>query len=91
MPHPLGHSRRLFTEINRRTFSRLLPSLSETCRFITFSDLRKKIREVRNYALPTAGVPDGVLESCGIDERGQAAQISLYPCSIKRWRIFADG
>ena len=40
---------KVFTEINRPTFSRLNPPLSDTCRFIAFSDLKKKIDEVGSY------------------------------------------
>jgi hypothetical protein len=40
---------KVFTEINRPTFSRLNPPLSDICRFIAFSDLKTKIEEVGSY------------------------------------------
>jgi len=40
---------KVLTEINRPTFSRLEPPLSEVCRFIPFSELRKKVQEIAPY------------------------------------------
>jgi hypothetical protein len=40
---------KVLTEINRPTFSKLEPALSEACRFIPFSELRKKIQEIAPY------------------------------------------
>ena len=40
---------KVMSEINRPTFSRLVPPLSETCRFIAFSDLKEKFAEVGAY------------------------------------------
>ncbi|MEW5975076.1 MAG: hypothetical protein AB1898_04630 [Acidobacteriota bacterium] len=40
---------KVLTEINRPTFSKLEPPLSEVCRFIAFSELRKKIQEIAPY------------------------------------------
>ena len=40
---------KVFTEINRPTFSHLNPPLSDICRFIAFSDLKTKIEEVGSY------------------------------------------
>jgi hypothetical protein len=40
---------KVFTEINRPTFSHLDPPLSESCRFIAFSELKQKISEVGSY------------------------------------------
>jgi hypothetical protein len=40
---------KVFSEINRPTFSRLDPPLSSTCRFIAFSELRRKTEEVGSY------------------------------------------
>jgi hypothetical protein len=39
----------VFSEINRPTFSKLNPPLSGICRFIAFSDLKRKIEEVGSY------------------------------------------
>jgi hypothetical protein len=46
---PDDRRNKVFTEINRPTFSHLDPPLSETCRFIAFSDLKQKIKEVGSY------------------------------------------
>jgi hypothetical protein len=40
---------KVFSEINRPTFKRLDPPVSEICRFISFSDLKNKIEEVGSY------------------------------------------
>lgn len=40
---------KVFSEINRPTFSRLAPPLSSICRFIAFSELRRKAEEVGSY------------------------------------------
>lgn len=41
---------KVFTEINRPTFSRLNPALAEICRFISFTDLRRRLTEISAYA-----------------------------------------
>ncbi len=46
---PDDRREKVFTEINRPTFSHLNPPLSDTCRFIAFSDLKQKIKEVGSY------------------------------------------
>lgn len=40
---------KVFSEINRPTFSKLNPPLSRICRFIAFSDIKRKIDEVGPY------------------------------------------
>jgi hypothetical protein len=40
---------KVFSEINRPTFSHLDPPLSETCRFIAFSEIKQKLKEVGSY------------------------------------------
>lgn len=40
---------KVFSEINRPTFSHLNPPLSDSCRFIAFSELKQKIKEVGAY------------------------------------------
>jgi hypothetical protein len=39
---------RVMEEVNRPTFNRLSPPLSDICRFIAFSDLKAKINEVQS-------------------------------------------
>lgn len=41
---------RVIAEINRPTFSRLSPPMSEMCRYISFSTLRERLTEVRRMA-----------------------------------------
>lgn len=40
---------KVFMEVNRPTFSRLSPPLVEVCRYISFSTLRSKLKEVEPY------------------------------------------
>lgn len=40
---------KVLSEINRPTFSRLTPPLSNLCRYIAFEDLKKKIAQVGGY------------------------------------------
>jgi hypothetical protein len=60
---------KVLTEINRPTFSKLEPPLSEVCRFIPFSDLRKKIQEIAPYTrfLKPEFLED-LSESCEIED-----------------------
>ena len=43
---PEDRRNKVFTEVNRPTFSHLKPPLSETCRFISFTTLRQKVEKV---------------------------------------------
>jgi hypothetical protein len=40
---------KVFTEVNRPTFSRLTPTLVEVCRFIPFSALLQQITQVSSF------------------------------------------
>ena len=40
---------KVIAEINRPTFARLDPPLSEVCRFISFAELSNKLGEVSRY------------------------------------------
>jgi hypothetical protein len=60
---------KVITEINRPTFSRLEPPLSEICRFIPFSDLRERLKQVEGivrYLRPE--FLEDLSESCEIEE-----------------------
>ncbi len=60
---------KVIEEINRPTFSRLKPPLSEICRFIPFSGLREKIAQVESllhYLKPD--FIQEVSESCAVDD-----------------------
>ena len=60
---------KVFTEINRPTFSRMEPSLSEVCRFISFSELRRKIQEIAAYTrFLKPEFLEEISESCAIEE-----------------------
>ena len=39
---------KVMAEINRPTFSRLSPPLSEICRFISFSKIREELPKIKN-------------------------------------------
>lgn len=60
---------KVFAEVNRPTFSRLSPKLSEICRFIPFTTLREQVAKVRPFLRHMK--PDFVeelSESCEVDE-----------------------
>ncbi len=60
---------KVITEVNRPTFSRLSPPLSEMCRFISFSALRERLSEVVSvirYLKPE--FLEELSESCEIEE-----------------------
>lgn len=60
---------KVITEINRATFSKMSPRLSEICRYISFSELRiqiKKIESIVQYLKPE--FLDELSESCDLDE-----------------------
>lgn len=40
---------KVFTEINRPTFSRLKPPLREMCRYVSYSELKNKMEQVRGF------------------------------------------
>jgi hypothetical protein len=40
---------KVFTEINRPTFSRLKPPLREMCQYISYSELKNKVEQVRGF------------------------------------------
>lgn len=42
---------KVIAEVNRPVFSKLSPPMSQICRFITFSSLKKKIPEVQEYVI----------------------------------------
>jgi hypothetical protein len=60
---------KVVTEVNRPTFSRLSPRLSEICRYISFSELRERIAQVASvvrYLKPEFLIE--LSESCEIEE-----------------------
>jgi len=60
---------KVLIEVNRPTFSRLKPPLSEICRFISFSALREKIKQVSpiiRYLKPE--FLEEISESCELEE-----------------------
>ena len=46
---PDDRREKVMTEVNRPTFSRLNPPLSEMCRFISFSGLKDQIKQAAAY------------------------------------------
>jgi hypothetical protein len=60
---------KVVAEINRPTFARLDPPLSEVCRFISFADLSHKLGEVRSYMrYLRPEFLDELSESCVVEE-----------------------
>ena len=60
---------KVITEVNRPTFSRLSPPMSEMCRFISFSDLRERISKIESvvrYLKPDFLIE--ISESCEVEE-----------------------
>lgn len=65
---PDERRRKVMEEVNRPTFGRLSPPLSEVCRFIAFSELRDRVRhagDLVRYLKPN--FLDEISESCAID------------------------
>lgn len=66
---PDERRRKVIEEVNRPTFSRLSPPLSEVCRFIAFSELRdrvKKAGDLVRYLKPD--FLDELSESCAVGD-----------------------
>jgi hypothetical protein len=66
---PDERRQKVFDEVNRPTFKRLSPPLFEVCRFISFSDLRTKLKEAApliRYLKPE--FLEELSESCEIEE-----------------------
>ena len=66
---PAERRNKVIAEVNRPTFSRLSPPLVEMCRYISFENLRKRIKEVGavvRYLKPE--FLDEVAESCDLEE-----------------------
>jgi hypothetical protein len=60
---------KVMTEVNRATFSRLSPPLSEICRYISFSSLRERIEEASAYLrFLKAEFLEELSESCELEE-----------------------
>jgi hypothetical protein len=60
---------KVISEINRATFSRLTPRLSEICRYISFSDLKDKVKQIESivqYVKPE--ILEDLSESCDLEE-----------------------
>jgi len=46
---PEGRREKVFAEVNRPSFSRLDPKLSEVCRYISFDALRERLEQVKDF------------------------------------------
>ena len=60
---------KVLSEVNRPTFSRLSPPLSEVCRFISFSGLREQLQQVApmvRYLKPE--FMEEISESCEVED-----------------------
>lgn len=66
---PVERRNKVFTEVNRPTFSRLSPPLSQICKLITFSALRERINKIEPYiAYIKPEFLDDLSESCEVEE-----------------------
>jgi hypothetical protein len=66
---PSDRRNKVIAEVNRPTFHRLSPPLVEMCRYMSFDNIRKKIKEVGTivkYLKPE--FLDEVSESCELEE-----------------------
>jgi hypothetical protein len=66
---PAERRQKVIDEVNRPTFGRLSPPLFEVCRFISFSDLRDRLKEAGpliRYLKPE--FLEELSESCEIEE-----------------------
>jgi hypothetical protein len=66
---PYSRRDKVMAEINRPTFSKMEPPLSEMCRFISFSKLKEelpKIKSIIKYIKPEYLAE--ISESCGLDD-----------------------
>ena len=60
---------KVMTEVNRPTFSRLSPPLSDICKFISFSGLKEEIKKAAPYLkVMKSGFLDMISESCVLEE-----------------------
>ena len=60
---------KVITEINRATFSKLNPRLSEICRYISFSELREQIKKIESFVqFVRPEFLDELSESCDLEE-----------------------
>lgn len=68
---PDDRRRKVFTEVNRPTFSRLSPPMKDMCRFISIPILRERITKVESAGIVKYLNPDflqELSESCEIEE-----------------------
>lgn len=66
---PDDRRNKVFEEVNRPTFSRLSPKLSEICRYISFTSLRegiKKVEDILSHVKPD--YLDELSESCEVED-----------------------
>lgn len=68
---PDERRRKVLTEVNRPTFSRLIPAMKDICRFISIPILHERISQVEAAGIVKYLSPDfleELSESCGIEE-----------------------
>ena len=69
MVAPDDRREKVFSEINRPTFARLKPPLPKICRFIPYSELKKKIKQVGDdMRFMKPEFIDAIAESCEPEE-----------------------
>jgi predicted RNA-binding protein len=66
---PDDRREKVISEVNRPTFSRLSPPMSEVCRFISFSSLRDRLKQAEPFIkYMKADFLEELSESCEIEE-----------------------
>ena len=66
---PDDRREKVISEVNRPTFSRLSPPMSEVCRFISFSSLRERLKQAEPFIkYMRADFLEELSESCEIEE-----------------------
>ena len=66
---PEDRREKVIAEVNRPTFSKLKPPMYQMCRFIGFSNLAKKLEQVRGFVrYLKPDVLDELAESCEVEE-----------------------
>ena len=66
---PADRRNKVIGEVNRPTFARLSPPMSEMCRFIAFEELRRELEAARHlFQFLKPEFVESFLEGCGIEE-----------------------
>jgi hypothetical protein len=66
---PSERRNKVVAEINRPTFARLSPPMSEMCRYVSFEELRRQLEAAKSFVqFLKAEFLDSFSESCEVEE-----------------------